>query len=155
MIDLKNQEIPKEKEKGLYVLVLRLDKKQKITAGKLGQAAFDPGIYIYTGRAKNGFWRRIRRHLRKEKRPFWHIDYLIEKAKIEEVWLRADFFDECRIASEVRRHLAKSTYPLKKFGSSDCRCPGHLLFIPDEAEDLWRLREKIQFRKIDFERIQV
>ena len=123
--------------------------------GKLGKALFEPGLYLYVGRAKNGLSGRIRRHMRMRKKLFWHIDYLLQKAEIEEVWIKIDFYDECRVAREVGSQLEKSTYPLKNFGSSDCRCHSHLFFIPDKKKNLAHLREKIQFQKFDFDGDQV
>ena len=54
----------------------------------MGEVSFKEGDYIYIGSAKGCLETRLQRHLRKEKRIFWHIDYLLEnqKAKILQIW---------------------------------------------------------------------
>lgn len=150
-------EIPSliKKAKGAYLLVIELKEIQQIATGKLPQITFEPGVYLYVGRAKNGLKARLRRHLRKEKKLFWHIDYFLQKAKIEEVWIKPDFFDECQIAREIKSLLKDSLFPLKRFGSSDCYCPSHLLFVPKNKVDFISLRKKLSFERINLYGAQV
>ena len=61
---------------GLYVLVLRLKKGQKIKAGKLPETYFSSGCYLYVGRAKRGLKKRLERHLRKDKKLFLRSNLL-------------------------------------------------------------------------------
>ncbi len=75
--------------KGFYQLILYKDKESKIKIGKKGDANFPEGYYIYTGSALNGLEGRIKRHLRKHKEKFWHIDYLLPYCKILKVVLYA------------------------------------------------------------------
>ena len=100
------------------------------------------------GKATNGLKGRIERHLRKSKNLHWHIDYFLKKADIREVWVKPDSFDECGTAKKIENQLVDSYVPLKKFGSSDCRCPGHLLFATGKKSELSRLREKLCFKKV-------
>ena len=72
-------------DSGLYQLVIQLGRRQVIDVGHLGRFAFPSGYYVYTGSAKLGLESRIARHLRKEKRLRWHIDYLLGQASIVEV----------------------------------------------------------------------
>jgi Uri superfamily endonuclease len=134
--------------KGLYLLVLRLKKSEHLSVGRLPKTTFLPGIYLYVGRSKKGLAGRIRRHLRKEKKLFWHIDYFLQKAEIDDVWWKANNFDECQVANHITTHLEESSIPLKKFGSSDCRCPGHLIFIPDNLDPI-SLIKKMSFQRIN------
>jgi len=143
-----------KKDKGVYLLILMLNTNQRILAGKLKQTEFEPGIYLYIGSARNGLAGRIARHLRKEKKKFWHIDYFLQKARIKEIWIRNDYFDECQILSEAKKSLKNSCFPLKKFGSSDCRCPSHLIYLPDYEVNLNSLREKLSFKKVNIHGIQ-
>lgn len=136
-------------DKGLYVLILRLKKGRKIKAGKLPEAYFNSGYYLYIGRAKRGLKKRLDRHLRKDKKFFWHIDYFLRKAGVIDVWIRLDYFDECRTVSQIRKFLINSCIPQKKFGASDCRCPSHLLYLPD-FDDL-----NILWKKLAFERAEI
>jgi sugar fermentation stimulation protein A len=127
---------------------------QRIPVGKLKQAEFKPGIYLYIGSARNGLLGRVARHLRKEKKIFWHIDYFLKKARIKEIWVRNDYFDECQILSEAKKSIKNSCFPLKKFGSSDCRCPSHLIYLPGKGDNLNSLRERLFFEKVGIHGIQ-
>ena len=50
--------------------------------------SFKKGDYLYVGSTRGCLETRLQRHLRKEKRIFWHIDYFLEnqKAKILQIW---------------------------------------------------------------------
>lgn len=141
--DFKQYEV---KDRGLYIMVLELKENQRIKAGKLRETEFKEGIYLYVGRAKCGLKKRLDRHLRKDKKLFWHIDYFLRKAEVMDVWKKLNSFDECRIVSQIRKFLKNSGIPQKKFGASDCRCPSHLLYLP-EVEDLKILWEKLTFER--------
>lgn len=116
--------------KGFYQLVFYLGEKSKIKIGKKGEHIFPNGYYIYTGSAQNGLEARVKRHLRKDKRKFWHIDYLLPYCKIRKVIAyhgkQKGIETECRL----NQNLLKSKdaiVAMKGFGSSDCRCPAHLV----------------------------
>jgi sugar fermentation stimulation protein A len=141
-------------DKGLYLLVLKLKVKQNISAGKLKTTEFKPGIYLYIGSAQNGLLRRIVRHLRKKKKTFWHTDYLLQRAQIEEVWVKRNVFDECKTLQDAKNLLKNSIFPLKKFGSSDCRCPSHLIYLPKSKADFQSMRQRLSFEKVNIHEIQ-
>lgn len=103
-------------------------KKRKIRIGKLGPLVFARGLYFYMDRALNGLEKRINRHLRKRKRHFWHIDYLLEYSEILGIIyvFTSHGENECKIAS----HLGKRFKSIENFGSSDCKCRSHLFFKP-------------------------
>lgn len=112
--------------KGIYILLIGLPKSQKIMTGKLGVLDFPKGLYAYVGSAQNGLEKRIKRHCRKDKIKFWHIDYLLERAKILEVYAKKSRKEqEC----ETARELGKKFKAVPKFGCSDCRCRSHLFFL--------------------------
>jgi Uri superfamily endonuclease len=117
--------------KGIYQLLIHLPRSAWIVVGKKGAFRFPKGYYIYTGSARNGLERRIERHLRKDKRHFWHIDYLLDFAATKKVLLFTnDKLGECVLnLKTLRRPGAKIIMP--KFGSSDCRCPTHLVFFEE------------------------
>ena len=138
----------KKQEKGTYLLVIKLKKSQRLSAGRLPETNFRPGIYLYVGRSRLGLQGRFSRHLRKEKKLFWHIDYFLQKAEVEEIWIKRDFFDECRTVSKVRAYLKNSFFPQQKFGSSDCRCPSHLIYLSLGKKDLETLRKKLSSEKV-------
>ncbi len=138
----------KKQDKGVYLLVLEVKEDQRIAIGKRPLTDFRKGIYLYVGRAKNGLQGRIERHLRNEKKAFWHIDYLLQKADVQEVWIKRDFFDECQTALEIKS-LLKNTSSLKKFGASDCSCASHLFYLPERETYLKALRKKLSFEKVE------
>ena len=111
--------------KGVYVLLLQLDESQQISVGRLGMRYFSKGSYAYVGSALNGIESRVNRHLSNDKKHFWHIDYLLDKAHIFEVVLiPAEEKLECTLAMALKEKLLC----ISCFGSSDCHCPGHLFF---------------------------
>ncbi|MBU4245420.1 MAG: GIY-YIG nuclease family protein [Nanoarchaeota archaeon] len=73
--------------KGIYCLVIRLEKDARIRIGSLGELFFEKGSYVYVGSAMNGLENRIARHLRYEKKLHWHIDYMLSNkcARITQV----------------------------------------------------------------------
>jgi Uri superfamily endonuclease len=129
---------------GIYVLLLDID-DVCIRVGSLGSIDFD-GIYAYVGSALNSLDARVSRHLRRDKRKHWHIDYLtsndrvniryvlcaeIDKSKkdddgidgidgIDGQWSKRRY--ECIIS----RGIAEKGSSIKRFGSSDCKCASHL-----------------------------
>jgi len=117
-------------EKGTYALLLALEKEAPIAVGKLGLFTFPAGYYLYLGSAQGGLDARVKRHLRREKRIRWHVDYLLEHAKVVEVWYALGNESQeclwCRIAQE----MPQAEIPALGFGSSDCRCPSHLIYYP-------------------------
>lgn len=118
----------KSGDTGCYQLLMRLDRKCRLSIGALGDILFSPGYYIYTGRAKKGLRARVGRHFRREKKMRWHIDYFLAGAKILQVFYYFNRIDECIINAGAKENLRGSVF-IKKFGSSDCCCPGHLIYV--------------------------
>lgn len=111
--------------KGAYILVIRLDKSDEITVGRLGRMLFRRGYYAYVGSAMNGIEQRVSRHLKKEKNLHWHIDYLLKKAKVVHVFAAEGGKNlECMTAEDLAARLES----VKGFGCSDCRCESHLFY---------------------------
>lgn len=119
---------------GAYVLLIRLDGRAEIGVGRLGQFTFEAGIYAYVGSAMNGLDARVARHKRHEKKLRWHIDYLLQHAKVVDVIeFESAERRECRINDRIRRGW-RSAYPVAGFGASDCRCVSHLHLLPADAD---------------------
>lgn len=111
-----------------YCLIIRLNNDSLISVGKLGKIDFKKGYYVYVGSALNSIDARIKRHLKNEKKLFWHIDYLLNSpnASINEVILeRSPEKWECKIATAI----SKKGIPVIKFGCSDCKCDSHLFYF--------------------------
>jgi len=117
--------------KGTYALVVRLETPCKLNVGKLGPVEFPAGYCLYFGSALGGLAGRIRRHLRRRKKPWWHIDYLTRVAAPEEVWWNESAGRaECDWAA-AGLLLPGATTPAPGFGASDCRCNSHLVHVPE------------------------
>jgi len=117
----------KRKDKGIYVLIIRCDKEQSIEVGALGKVSFKPGFYAYIGSAMNGLEGRIKRHLSPpgKKKRHWHIDYLLEKGKVVDVFFKViGKKNECEVANKLKN----SREGIPGFGCSDCKCKSHLIF---------------------------
>jgi len=63
--DYLRQEI---KDRGSYLLVLKIEKEKLIEIGRLGKFWFQKGYYIYVGSAMNSLRARIERHRQKRKK---------------------------------------------------------------------------------------
>ncbi|MDI9418128.1 MAG: GIY-YIG nuclease family protein [Methanothrix sp.] len=128
-------------EPGIYTIILFLEKGEEIGIGSLGTIDFAPGYYAYTGSARGpGGCKRVDRHVeilegnRATRR--WHIDYLLCKTGLVEVFITRTSRDlECSIAKAVGEHLI----PVAGFGCSDCDCVSHLYY----GDDLERTREAV------------
>lgn len=114
------------RDRGSYLLVLRLDWEKLLNIGRLGTIMFKKGYYIYVGSAMSNLRARIKRHRKIRKKEHWHIDYLTQAAD--------DFLclpiissqrDECDIADSLSSILTSGP---ARFGSSDCHCQTHLFW---------------------------
>ena len=116
--------------RGIYVLIIKVGKDTEVNVGALCRIAFTTGLYAYIGSSQTNLEQRIRRHLRKEKKKFWHIDYLLDNdaTKIIKVFVKkANKLEECKIAKTI----CKKSKPISGFGSSDCNCESHLFHIKE------------------------
>jgi Uri superfamily endonuclease len=120
-------------EPGVYQLVLFLPEDITLRVGALGVFHFPAGRYVYTGSALGGLRRRLARHLRWQKRLRWHIDYLLPHAVVEHV--RLFLSGERRECALNRQTLAlpHARVVARGFGSSDCRCPTHLVYLGQDG----------------------
>lgn len=134
-------------EKGVYVLTINLKNKRKIKIGALGEIAFESGTYAYVGSAQNGLENRIKRHLSKNKKTFWHIDYFLksEDSEISKIFVKASpKSTECEIA----RSIAKNEEGIPHFGSSDCDCESHFFKVKD-------VQNLLDHLKSDFDMVEI
>lgn len=97
-----------------YILEIWLERGQAIRIGRLGKFYFPRGCYLYVGSAKKNLRQRIQRHLREEKKRFWHIDYLLPYGRINNVWTGE--VEEEDVAQILEQRLK---IPAQGFGSSD------------------------------------
>jgi Uri superfamily endonuclease len=134
------RELQSISQPGCYSLVIELKQRKKIQVGKLGNAEFQPGIYVYTGSAMGGLRARLLRHLSDTKKMRWHIDYFLndEQASVKKIFLfPAAPGQECRQNQKIAS-IHGALCALRKFGASDCnsRCRSHLIFFPRGAMEV-------------------
>ena len=132
-------------------MVIKISEDLKIRVGRLGEGSFKEGDYIYIGSAKGCLEARLRRHLRKDKKIYWHIDYLLKskKTKILQIWI-IDKKMECQTA-EVFCQDPTAEIIKKGLGSSDCKCVTHLFYIKDKEKIEKVLKEKGFSKRMEFE----
>jgi sugar fermentation stimulation protein A len=123
-------------DRGCYMVVMRVAEDQYIDTGSLGEIFFREGFYIYVGSARKNLRSRMERHKRKRKRLHWHIDYLLQAARVETVIpVRTAEDLECELARKIS---ALSHWSVPGFGCSDCKCSSHLFGMsssPFESRD--------------------
>ena len=131
------EELP---ERGVYTLIIELHGPLELEVGSLGRIRLEPGFYLYTGSALGrgplGLRGRVKRHLSKAKKIFWHIDYVLVEPGARVVAVVAAGTGE-RLECVVNKALAArlgAGAPVRGFGSSDCRsgCQAHLLYTGQE-----------------------
>ncbi len=128
--------LPLPPRPGTYALFLQLDRSLWQRVGRLGDFAFSPGIYAYTGSARGagGLAARLHRHLYHPAPPHWHIDHLRAVARPTLVWwAEGEERRECIWAQAMAR-MEGASLPVPRFGASDCRCPAHLIHFPEPPD---------------------
>lgn len=116
--------------RGSYVLLVGLAEARCIETGRLGPVSFPAGFYAYAGSALGSLAPRLERHLRREKKLHWHIDYLLEHAAVlRALYAAGSDRKECVLAGSLSARLT----PVPGFGCSDCRCRSHLFFAESRA----------------------
>jgi Uri superfamily endonuclease len=116
-------------DKGIYCLVFH---NPACTAGigAMGEIAFRKGWHIYVGSALGpGGLKRLERHIalheKKDKRPKWHVDYLLTNDNFPlryAVSAATSLRLECLLASAIGGENVPG------FGCSDCTCTSHLFY---------------------------
>lgn len=122
---------------GCYQIILNLAQPVSLTVARLGALRFPPGFYIYTGSQKRSLLKRVRRHLGREKKIHWHIDYLTVHPdfRATHVLLYPGSEAECELHQSLKKKSgARELFP--GFGNSDCRnkCTSHLLYLEAVSE---------------------
>jgi len=119
--------------KGTYILIFEMPETQ-IRIGALGTADIQKGTYCYVGSAMNGLDQRIGRHLSKNKKKRWHIDYLaMECDRMEAYEAAVPDLTECDLGKIVLD--SGGTASPKGFGCSDCRCYTHLFSLSERSKE--------------------
>jgi len=135
------------RDRGCYIIVMRLMRDRKIKIGSLGTVQFAKGFYLYVGSAKANLTQRIARHRSRRKKLFWHIDYLREYADFcAALPVRTNADLECDLARALK---GISRWTIPAFGSSDCACESHLFGMADDPLNTPTFIEMLQYFRID------
>jgi Uri superfamily endonuclease len=124
---------------GSYIIVGELLNEACMNSGPFCGQLLPSGYYLYAGSAfgPGGLRARIGRHIKRGTKKFWHFDYLKEIIPIREVWFSiiSTMNLECQFIKEFQI-LKSASFPILKFGSSDCHfgCPAHLIRFSFETE---------------------
>lgn len=119
---------------GIYVLEINLKNDKSIEIGALGFNDFKKGKYYYIGSAQSNLKSRVERHLKSDKKFHWHIDYLLDKAKVSNYYtIEAEKKFECKLYNFLQQHNSFEV-PVEGFGASDCKCKAHLLYSNNEVD---------------------
>ena len=119
-------------EQGIYCLILECVKPASIHCEKYKNVIFPAGFYYYIGSAQKNLSSRINRHLKREKKIHWHIDYLTMHPdfSIKNVLLFKSKTKsyECKLSQDFAGKF-KLQIIAPGFGSSDCnKCISHLYY---------------------------
>lgn len=109
-----------------YQLLIEVAAAIDVRVGRLGLCHFPAGRYVYTGSAKRNIAARVARHISREKRLHWHIDYLLTAPGVAVAGTRLFDEPEC----QINRNMPGVAL-VPGFGSSDCRagCGSHLKYL--------------------------
>jgi sugar fermentation stimulation protein A len=130
------------RDRGSYLLVIRLDEGKRIRVGRLGTFPFRRGYHVYVGSAMNSLSARIARHRRLRKKLHWHIDYLRQEAdSVVALPIRSSKRHECDVATSLSKVLKKGP---AGFGASDCGCATHLFFSARDPLEQIAFHEVLQ-----------
>ncbi|HVP78783.1 MAG TPA: DNA/RNA nuclease SfsA [Thermodesulfobacteriota bacterium] len=137
------------RDRGSYLLILKVKRSRKIDVGKLGTVHFRKGFYIYVGSAMTNLSRRMERHRHLRKKHHWHIDELRAAAEFHSVFaIRSSERLECEVAEAVSK-IAETSVP--RFGSTDCSCETHLFGTasdPIQSENFQRLLQHFRMDRL-------
>ena len=132
--------------KGSYILLIQLPEEQTIKAGSVLDTYFPTGYYAYVGSAMGGLKPRLNHHLKENKKPHWHIDYLLQKASIHGVIVcQTKDRAECIIAQALSHQFNS----ILGFGSTDCHCRSHLFFSANESQKKSTIMTTLNLLPID------
>jgi sugar fermentation stimulation protein A len=135
------------KDRGSYLLVLKLERQKLIEVGRLGKFMFQKGYYIYVGSAMSNLRARIERHRQKRKKMHWHIDDLTQVTDgFLSIPIRSSQRQECEIAQSLSSIMKSGP---SGFGSSDCKCLTHLFWgekIPLQMEAFHDVLQRFRMR---------
>ena len=135
------------KDSGSYIIMLHIAADVDVSVGGLGTVHFAPGYYLYVGTAKRALTKRMDRHLRKNKKFHWHIDYLRNYAdSCVAIPIRSSEPLEQQLAAALQG-IADGFIPA--FGSTDCDCASHLFRFTENPIRSQPFIDMLQYFRMD------
>ena len=135
------------KDRGSYLLLLRLKDRVSIPVGSLGRCEFKKGFYVYVGSAMANLNQRMERHRHLRKRHHWHIDELRAVTEFRSALaIRSATRLECQIA-EAFSKIADGS--IRGFGCSDCKCGTHLFRMKTDPLQSPAFHRLLQYFRMD------
>lgn len=119
-------------KRGIYLLEISASSNFYVDIKRYNGILFNKGFYYYSGSAQKNFGSRLKRHLKREKNIYWHIDYLTTSkyCKIDTLFLFEGGAKtlECELVNTLQ-----TNFPVLEtiigFGNGDCdKCESHLLY---------------------------
>jgi Uri superfamily endonuclease len=119
-------------DSGIYLLEFKSENEFKLQIKKYPGINFSKGYYYYAGSAQKNFSHRVKRHVTKSKKLYWHIDYLTanKNLKMKNIFAFPGIKKEaeCKLVQNLIKNFDLD-YAIKGFGNGDCNsCDSHLLF---------------------------
>lgn len=137
---------------GVYAIWLWLSEEARLPVPRPGGSVLRRGLYAYVGSAQRNLAARLARHVRGARTVRWHVDDLRRRAEVVgvDVWPGAPREQECRMAAALAgyaqtlngqparagRAEVESLARPRRFGASDCECPGHLVYFGPHPEQV-------------------
>jgi len=137
-----------DKLKGTYVLEFSILQELNLRVRSGKEFFLLPGLYAYVGSAfgSGGIPSRLYRHLKREKKRHWHLDFITTFPYFSP--LLVVVIPNLRVECEVAGFISKFGSPVPSFGSSDCPCTSHLFSVRSLEEVNSGLLKKFSGAKI-------
>lgn len=120
---------------GAYAFTIALSSALVLKLPRFAGVTLPAGDYVYVGSARGsgGLRARLRHHLRRSKKPHWHIDQLSVIGEVRQIIALPDGH-ECSLMGRLLQ-MPDVRVPVAGFGASDCRsCPAHMVAVPAQFD---------------------
>jgi len=124
---------------GSYILLIHLPIDTQLNLPNLGEIDFPAGFYAYADAEFGaiGLPACIKTHLAPNKTPIRHIDFLLQHAKIEEVWMALGTENRTHVWTSLLLEIPGAISIADGFSVTQCNCESHLVYfdVRPELED--------------------
>ncbi|QGU31920.1 DUF123 domain-containing protein [Thermochromatium tepidum ATCC 43061] len=123
-------------DRGTYLVRLIPEHSGPVRIGRLGTLMLTGGELLYVGSAlgPGGLAARCRHHGRVTARPHWHLDSLRPHCRVPGCWVARGLKRREHVWARLLGTLPGASWPLARFGASDCDCPAHLIRLEQRPE---------------------